>query len=152
MEYCWQILPMMKDSLLINGKHFINFWAEGMSVANYLQNQLLTRQVDKMVIVPEEAQTGTKQNVEHICIFESKVSTHILIERHSKSDIQMTWNGIFIVYTDTTKHVKMWPIHTHQILIASEPILNKSSKRTQLLINFLMPPSENLLREPAEKP
>ncbi len=40
----------------------------------------------------------------------------------------------------------------HQVLIASEPILNESSKGSQLLIEHPMPPPEKPFREPTSEP
>lgn len=80
----------MKDSLLIDSKFSINFWAKVMDATNYLQNWLLTKQADKMVIVPKEAWISTKQNIKYIRIFGSKVSTHIPIKKHFESYIRKT--------------------------------------------------------------
>ena len=85
--YC-QILSIMKNSLLIDSKLPINFWAKAMDTANYPQNRLPSRRADKTVILLEEAWTNINQNVEYIHIFRSKVNTYISTEKHSKSDIQ----------------------------------------------------------------
>ena len=139
----------MKDSLLIDSKLPNQFWAEAMNITNYLRNRLPTRRIaDKTIIIPEEAWTEVRQNLEHIRIFGSRVSTHIPSEKRSKSDVYKTWNGIFIGYTDTTKHLRSWAPKTHQVLIASEPVVNKSKRGAELLIDNPMPPPK-LLRQPA---
>lgn len=68
------------------------------------------------------------------------------------NQIYMTWNKIFIGYTDTTKHLKVWAPKTHQVLIASEPIVNKSKQGTELLTENPMPPPPKPLRQLAGKP
>lgn len=72
-----------------------------MDTANYLQKWLPIKRVNGFVVGPKKAWTVVKQNVKHICIFDSKASTHIPIEKRSKSDIQKMWNRIFIGYTNT---------------------------------------------------
>ena len=57
------------------------------------------------------------------------------------------WNGIFIRYTDTTKHVRVWALRTHQVLITSKPIPNKSNRGSQLFIEHLILPSERPFQE-----
>ena len=114
-ERCWRTLAQMKDSLLIDSKLPNQFWAEAMNITNYLRNRLPTRRIaDKTIIIPEEAWTEVRQNLEHIRIFGSRVSTHIPSEKRSKSNVYKTWNGIFIGYTNTTKHLRMWAPKTHQ--------------------------------------
>ena len=113
----------MKDLLLIDSGLLNQFWAEAMDTANYLQNRLPTTE---KAIIPKEAWTGTRQNLEHIRIFGSKISTHISSEKCFKSDVHKTCHEIFIGYTDTTKHLRAWAPKTHQVLIASELVVNKS--------------------------
>lgn len=72
---CWRALAQMKDSLLIDSGLPTRFWAEAMDTANYLRNRLPTRRTDKAVIIPEEAWTEVRQNLSHIRIFGSRVST-----------------------------------------------------------------------------
>ena len=104
----------MKDSLLINSGLLIQFWAEAIDTANYLQNRLPTRRIaDNAVIIPKEAWTEVRQNLEHIRIFGSKISTHIPSEKRSKSNVYKIWNGIFIRYTNTTKHLRVWAPKTY---------------------------------------
>lgn len=45
----------MKDFLLFNNNLSINFWTKAIDIANYLQNQLLNTQADKLVIILKEA-------------------------------------------------------------------------------------------------
>lgn len=61
----------MKDSLLIDSGLPINFWAEAMDTSNYLRNRLPTKRADKTIIIPEEAWTEIRQNIEHVRIFGS---------------------------------------------------------------------------------
>ena len=142
----------MKDSLLIDNKLPNQFWAETIDTANYLRNRLPTRRIaDKTIIIPKEAWTEVRQNLEYIRIFGSRVSTHILSEKRSKSDVYKTWNGIFIRYTDTTKYLKTQAPKTHQVLIASEPVINKSKQGAELHVDNPMP-LPKLLQQPAREP
>ena len=123
-----------------------------MDTANYLRNRLPTRHTaDKTIIIPEEAWTEVRQNLEHIRIFGSRVSTHIPSEKRSKFDVYKIWNGIFIGYTNTTKPLRTWAPKTHQVLIASKPVVNESKRGVELLVDNPMPPSK-LLRQPVEEP
>lgn len=144
-ERCWRILATMKDSLLIDSGLPVNFWAEAMDTANYLCNRLPTRR-NNITVVPEEAWTNIRQNLEHIRIFGSRVSTFIPSEKRTKSDIRKTWKGIFIGYTGTSKHLRVWAPRTHQVLIASKPVVNKSKRGTDLLVEHPLPPPKKPLR------
>ena len=125
-EQYWRTLALIKNSLLIDSKLSNQFWAKVMDTANYLQNRLPTRcTADKIIIISEEAWTRVKQNLEHIRIFGNKVSTYIPSEKHSKSNVYKPWNGIFLGYTDTTKYLGTWAPKTHQMLIASKPVVNE---------------------------
>ena len=132
----------MKDSFLIDSKLPNQFWAEVMDTTNYLQNRLLIRRIaDKTIIIPEEAWIEVRQNLEHIQIFGSRISTYISSKKYSKSDVYKTWNGIFIGYTDITKHLRTWAPKTHQVLIACKPIVNKSNRGAEFLVeNPISPP------------
>ena len=142
----------MNDSLLIDSRLPTQLWAETMDNANYLQNQLPIRRIGKAVIISEKAWTEVKQDFLDIQIFGSKVSTQISSEKHSKSDVYKIWNGIFIRYIDTTKHLRVWVLKTHQVLIASEPVVNKSKRGSELLVNNSMPAPKRPLRQPAGEP
>ena len=143
-ERCWRTLATMKDSLLIDSGLPVNFWTEAMDTANYLRNRLPTRRSGP-AFIPEEAWTSTRQNLEHLRIFGSSVSTLIPNEKRTKSDVRKTWKGIFIGYTETSKHLRVWAPRTHQVLIASEPVVNESRRGANLLIEHPMPPLAKLL-------
>ena len=115
-----------------------------MNTANYLRNRLPTRR-NSVTVIPEEVWTNTRQNLEHIRIFKSRVNTFILSEKRTKSDVRKTWKGIFIGYTGTSKHLRVWAPRTHQILIASELVVNESKRGVNLLMKyFLLPPKKPL--------
>ena len=79
---------------------------------------------------------------------------HIPSKKHSKSDVYKTWNGIFIGYTDTTKHLRVWALETHQVLIASKPVINESKQDVDLFIEnlILVPPKPLRLSTGEPKP
>ena len=112
-----------------------------MDISNYLYNRLLIWQ-NGPVFIPKEAYTGIKQNLEHVQIFGSRVSTFIPTKKCTKSDIRKTWKGILISYTGTSKLLKVWASHTHQVLIMSEPVVNKNKRGVDLLLEYLLPLSE----------
>lgn len=85
----------MKDLLLINSGLPVNFSAKVMDTTNYLCNQLPIRRC-RSVFILKEAWTSMSQNLEHLQIFESSVSTFIPNEKYTKLDVQKTWKGIFI--------------------------------------------------------
>lgn len=66
----------MKDSLLIDSGLLLEFWAEAIDIANYLQNQLFTKS-QKGEMISEEAWTEKKQDVSHVKVFGSIVSVLI---------------------------------------------------------------------------
>lgn len=125
----------MKDSLMIDSGLPQEFWAEAMDTANYLRNRLHTK-TQKGEIIPEEAWTGGKQDVQHLKFFGSVASVVIPKEKSHKSDIYKNWKGIFIGYSqDTTKHIRAWAPKTQQILLVSSPYLDEPEQGAKLLID-----------------
>ena len=135
---CWRTLATMKDLLLIDSGLPVNFWAKAMDTANYLHNRLPIRR-NSVTVISKEVWTNTRQNLEHIQIFGSRMSTFIPSEKRTKSDIRKTWKGIFIGYTGTSKHLRVWAPQTHQVFIASEPVVNESKKGVDLLVEHPLP-------------
>ena len=150
-ERCWRTLATMKDSLLIDSGLPVNFWVKAMDTANYFRNRLLTR-CNSVTFISEEAWTNTRQNLEYIKIFGSRVSTFIPSEKRTKSDVRKTWKGIFIGYTGTSKHLRVWAPCIHQVFIASKPVINKSKRGADQLVEHPLPPSEKLLQPQTSKP
>lgn len=144
-------LAIIKDALLIDSSLLVNFWIETMDTSNYLQNRLSTK-CSKRIVIPEEAWTGNRQNVQHYWIFGYKASIFIPSEKRTKSDIHKTQKVIFIGNTDTSKHVRVWTPQTHQVLVASELILNKKQRKAHLLIEHLMPSPKKPLKILPEEP
>lgn len=96
----------MKDELLINSGFLINFWAKAIDTLNYLQNKLSTK-YSKCTVIPKKAWIGHRQDVQYLQIFGYKISTFIPSKKYTKSNIHKTWRRIFIVYTDSSKHVRV---------------------------------------------
>lgn len=152
-ERYWRTLTTMKDSLLVDSGLPVNFWADAMDTANYLCNRLPTkRSGSRPAFIPEEAWTSTRQNLEHIRIFGSRVNTFIPNEKHTKSDVRKTWKGIFICYIGTSKHLRVWAPRTHQVLIASKPVVNKGKRGADLLVEHPLPHPEKPLRPQTGEP
>ena len=141
----------MKDLLLIDSGLPVNFWAEAMDTANYLQNRLPTKRKGP-TFIPEEVWTNTRQNLRHVRIFGSKMNTFIPSTKRTKSDIQKTWKGILIGYIRTSKHLRVWDPRTQQVLIASKPLLIKSKRGDDLLVEHPLPLSDKPLRLQTGKP
>lgn len=102
----WKIVMTMKDFLLVDSGLSLEFWAEAMDIANYIQNRLPTKsQIGELVL--EEAWTRKKQDISHMKVFSSIVSVLIPKEKRQKSDIHQNWKGIFVGYSqDIIKHVR----------------------------------------------
>lgn len=133
-ERGWRTVVTMKDSLLIDSGLHLEFWAEAMDTANYLRNRLPTKS-QRGELIPEEAWTEKKQDVSHIKVFGSTVSVLIPKEKRHKSDSHRNWKGIFVGYSDTTKHVRAWAPKTQQILLVSNPYINESEQGAKLLVD-----------------
>ena len=73
------------------------------------------------------------------------LTTSIPNNKRTKSDMQKTWKGIFFGYTGTSKHLRVWALHIHQVLITSKLVINKSIRGIDLLIEHPLPPSEKPL-------
>lgn len=134
-ERGWRTIVTMKDSFLIDSGLPLEFWVEAMDTANYLQNRLPTKS-QRGELIPEEDWTGEKQDVSHVKVFGSVVSVVIPKEKRYNSDIYKNWKGIFIGYSqDTTKHVRAWAPKTQQILLVSDPYIEKSEQGARLLVD-----------------
>ena len=95
-ERGWRTLMTIKDSLLIDSGFPNAFWIEAMETSNYLRNRLPTKSRSHGELIPKEAWTNRRQNLSHICIFDSLVLFDILHKKRSKSDFQKAWKGILI--------------------------------------------------------
>ncbi len=137
-ERRWRIIVTMKDSLLLDSGLPLNFWAEAMDTANYLQNRLSTKS-QKRKLIPNEAWTKKQQDVSHLRMFRSLASVEIPKEKRHKSDIQKNLYRIFIGYSpDTVKHIRIGAPKTRQLLIASDPYIDESKQRAKLLVEYLI--------------
>ena len=52
-EQSWKTIVIMKDSLLIDSSLLLEFWAEAMDTANYLQNRFPTKSQRRKMILEE---------------------------------------------------------------------------------------------------
>lgn len=137
--------------MLVNAGLSNKFWAENIDIANYFKNCLVLEKHNKKIIL-KERWTNKKQDVSHLKIFGSTLLTHISKEKRQKSDIKKTWKGIFVGYTNTTKHYRVYVLRSQQIFIASESYMNKSRKRSNLLLkDFLLALLRQLIREPKQR-
>ena len=68
------------------------------------------------------------------------------MQKYLNLDIRKTWRGIFIDYIETSKHLRVWVPHTHQVLIASQLIINEGKKDANLLIEHLLSPVKKPLQ------
>lgn len=142
----------MKDSMLIDSGLPNNFWAETMETANYLRNRLLTRNKNHGEIISKESWTGWQQSLGHVCIFRSLVLANIPEEKRTKSDYQKVWQDILIRYSlDTLEDFCVRAFQIKQVIIISEPYINKSEYGAKLLEKWLIETSSKQ-KAPAGKP
>lgn len=137
-EQGWRTVVRMKDFLLIDSGLSLEFWAEVMDIANYLQNRLSTKS-QRGEMIPEEVWIEKKQDVSHVKVFGSVVSMLIPKEKRHKSDIYKNWRGIFIWYSqDTIKHVRAWAPKTQQILLVTNSYVNESKQGAKFFVDYLL--------------
>ena len=153
-ERGWRTIVTMKDSILIDSGLPNGFWAEAMETANYLRNRLPTRSKNHGEMIPEEAWTGRRQDLHHICIFGSLAFCNIPEEKRVKSDHRKVWEGILIGYSpDTSKHLRIWAPQTKQVVNASKPYIDKSEQGAKLLTKWPLDETSSLKRKaPAGEP
>ena len=133
-EQGWRTIVTMKDSMLIDSSLSNNFWAEAMETASYLRNRLPTRSKNHGEVILEESWTRRQQSLGNVCIFGSLVLANIPEEKRTKSDYQKVWQGILIGYSpDTPKYFRVWVPQTKQVIIVSEPYIDKSEQGAKLL-------------------
>lgn len=66
----------MKDSLLLDSGLPLDFWAEAIDIASYLQNKLPTKSL-RGELISEEVWTEKRQNISHLRVFGYVVSVEI---------------------------------------------------------------------------
>lgn len=147
----WRILAIMKDVLLLNSGFPVIFQAKTINISNYLRNRLFTK-CFKRTIILEETWTRNRQNLQYLQIFGYRANLFISSEKHIKSNIYKTQRDIFICYTDTSKHARVWASWTNQVLIANEPILDERQHRVQFLIEYPILLPEKLFKILLEEP
>ena len=125
----------MKNSLLINNNLRVNFWVDWMNIVNNFCNLLKTEQSTHTFIL-EEVWTNIKQNLEHISIFRSRVSTFISNKKLTLLDIWKIWKRILMSYTEISKHLRIYVSCTYQVFMASNLVLKKDI----LIIKYLLSP------------
>ena len=134
----------MKDSMLLDAKLPNRFWAEAMDTANYLRNRLPTH---ARTVTPEEAWTEQQPSLKHIQIFDSLLYVHIPAERRVKSDLNWTWKGIFVRYTNTSKQIKVWSTKTNSIHLISTYTIDETSRGVNLIETPLLMPTCTRLQD-----
>lgn len=76
-----------------------------METANYLHNQLLINTKRYKEVISEEKWSESRENLSHLCIFDSEVLVNIPKEKRIKTKIQHIWKRILIGYSNkTNKH------------------------------------------------
>lgn len=80
------------------------------------------------------------------------MSTFIPTKKRIKSDILKTQKNILISYTGFSKYLKAQASYTHQVLIASEPIINKNKKFIDLFVKHLLPLPNKLFQTQTGEP
>lgn len=116
---------MIKDSLLVDSKLLLEFWAETIDTANYLQNCLSIKS-QRRELIPEESWIEKKQDISHLKVFDSIVSVVISKKKRHKSDIYKNQKNVFIGYSqDTTKHIYTQALKTQQIFLVDDLYIEK---------------------------
>lgn len=76
-----------------------------MEIANYLRNCPPTKSQQKKLIL-DECETGKKQDVSHLKVFDNIIGVIFSKEKKYKSNIYKNKKEIFIDYSqDTTKYI-----------------------------------------------
>ena len=152
-ERGWRTLVTMKDALLIDSELPIDFWAKAMETANYLRNRLTTKTRGHGEVIPKEKWSGSRQNLSHFRIFGSEVLVDIPKEKRIKTDIQYVWRGILIGYNNkTNKHYRAWAPETKQVIVVSNPFINKSVQDAKLLLDWPLKTGSNSKQKATSKP
>ena len=71
----------------------------------YLQNRIPHKVLGKMTL--EEAFTGEKPKIGHLCIFGCLVYSHVLVEKRTKLE-PTAKKGIFAGFSETLKFYKVY--------------------------------------------
>ncbi|KMQ86153.1 gag-pol polyprotein [Lasius niger] len=100
--------------MLIDASMAKRYWAEAVSTANFLQNILPNREIEK---TPYELWNKQTADVDRLRIFGSKGYTHVPKEKRRKLDDKATLLT-FVGYSMESKAYRMLDIKTNQITIS----------------------------------
>ncbi|CAL8998022.1 unnamed protein product [Prunus brigantina] len=120
----------MAKCMMIEKKIPLEFWAEAVNTAVYVQNRCPTKALDKKT--PFEAYSGRKPGVKHLRVFGSLCYAHVPSHQRQKLDLAST-RCIFLGYGSCEKGYRLYNIASEKMIISRDVIFNESvvSSQTQ---------------------
>ena len=100
------------------------FWAVAMAAATYLRNRGPVR---GRKLSPEEAWSGNRPTVDHLCVFGCTAYVYIPKEKRSKVD-RKAWKGIFVGYTESPRIYLVYDPARRKIMKATAVTFDESGK------------------------
>ena len=98
------------------------FWVEAVSCAVYLSNLCPTRSVHGMT--PQEAWSGKKPSVSHLCIFGSIAYFYVHDEKRVKLD-NKSEKLVFIGYASRSKGYKLYNPINGKVIISRDVVFDE---------------------------
>jgi hypothetical protein len=99
-------------------------WAEPCSTTMYLQNRSPHRALGRKTL--EEAFTGSRHDVEHLCIFGCLIFSHVPFEKRTKLD-PTTEKEILVVYSEASKAYRIYIPTLRRVVVRRDVIFEEDS-------------------------
>lgn len=106
----------MARCMLLEDQHEKRFWGEAVSMANYVQNRLPARGIDK---TPYEIWNGLKPNIEYFMMFGAKCYVHIPTQKRQKLD-PTGIAGRLMGYDESSKAYRIYIPSTEKIIVSRD--------------------------------
>lgn len=109
-------LVEMARCMLLDGKCGNEFWAEAVTMANYVQNRLPAKGIDK---TPFEMWNGSKPNISHFMMFGARCFVHVPHQKRRKLD-PTGMAGKLVGYDESSKAYRIYVPSTRKVIISRD--------------------------------
>lgn len=106
----------MARCMLLEAQYEKKFWGEAVNMANYVQNRLPTRGIDK---TPYEIWNGFKPSIKHFMMFGAKCFVHVPTEKRRKLDAT-GMAGSLMGYDDSSKAYRIYMPSTGKVVVSRD--------------------------------
>lgn len=134
----------MARCMLLDSQCEKKFWGEAVNMANYVQNRIPTRGINK---TPFEIWNGVKPNIGYFRMFGAKCYVHIPCQKRKKLD-STGIAGILMGYDSSSKAYRVYIPSTDKLVISRDvQFVNKNNKWSNNCVNEIYENTQILNKE-----